>query len=136
MDSKLTFSVHIPAQEARANPPLGPILGQHRINMSEFCNEFNKLSSNYSKSVELRVVVIKSKNFLKGYKINIYPPSLAFILDSHFFDRFINFSFFEVLKVDVLSLYDVVRVYSFFHNISLKRSASIVFSYFNSFSLS
>ena len=33
--------IHIPAGEARPSPPVGPALGQHGVNIMEFCKAFN-----------------------------------------------------------------------------------------------
>lgn len=35
------ISIHIPAGEAKPSPPVGPALGQHGVNIMEFCKAFN-----------------------------------------------------------------------------------------------
>jgi len=35
------IKIHIPAGEARPSPPVGPALGQHGVNIMEFCKAFN-----------------------------------------------------------------------------------------------
>lgn len=35
------IKIHIPAGEAKPSPPVGPALGQHGVNIMEFCKAFN-----------------------------------------------------------------------------------------------
>ena len=35
------IKIHIPAGEAKPAPPVGPALGQHGVNIMEFCKAFN-----------------------------------------------------------------------------------------------
>ncbi|HDP24829.1 MAG TPA: 50S ribosomal protein L11 [Deltaproteobacteria bacterium] len=43
MAKKLTakIKIHIPAGEAKPSPPVGPALGQHGVNIMDFCKAFN-----------------------------------------------------------------------------------------------
>ncbi|MBD3335125.1 MAG: 50S ribosomal protein L11 [Candidatus Eisenbacteria bacterium] len=36
-----TIKLHIPAGQANPAPPVGPALGQHQVNIMEFCRAFN-----------------------------------------------------------------------------------------------
>ena len=36
-----TIQLQIPAGQARADPPVGPALGQHGVNIGEFIKRFN-----------------------------------------------------------------------------------------------
>lgn len=87
----------VPAQEAKMGPPLAPILGQHQINLMEFCKEFNKQSTEYASGVLLPVRVRK----LEGNKFVLYirPPTIHFVLQQ------INGSD----SISVLQIYDVFR---------------------------
>lgn len=38
---KTIIKLQIPAQKATPAPPVGPALGQHGLNISEFCQKFN-----------------------------------------------------------------------------------------------
>ncbi|MCD6471171.1 50S ribosomal protein L11 [bacterium] len=38
---KTTIKLQIPAGKATPTPPIGPALGQHGLNISEFCKKFN-----------------------------------------------------------------------------------------------
>lgn len=47
---KTTLKLQIEANKANPGPPIGPTLGQHGVNIQQFCNEFNektKESGNY-----------------------------------------------------------------------------------------
>ncbi|WP_338521850.1 50S ribosomal protein L11 [Candidatus Legionella polyplacis] len=45
--------LQIPAGKATPAPPVGPALGQHRVNIIEFCKQFNEST----KSVKLGLIV-------------------------------------------------------------------------------
>lgn len=68
----------VPAQEAKMGPPLAPILGQHQINLMEFCKEFNKQSANYVTGVLLPVRIRKLEG--NKFSMRISPPTLNFVL--------------------------------------------------------
>ncbi len=36
-----TIKLHVPAGQANPSPPVGPALGQHGVNIMEFCKSFN-----------------------------------------------------------------------------------------------
>ena len=38
---KTVIKLQIPAQQANPAPPIGPALGQHGLNIAEFCQKFN-----------------------------------------------------------------------------------------------
>jgi large subunit ribosomal protein L11 len=40
------IKIHIPAGEAKPSPPVGPALGQHGVNIMEFCKAFNAQTKN------------------------------------------------------------------------------------------
>ncbi|NQU83417.1 MAG: 50S ribosomal protein L11 [Parcubacteria group bacterium] len=42
---KTQIKLQIPAGAANPAPPVGPALGQHGLNISEFCNQFNDKTS-------------------------------------------------------------------------------------------
>lgn len=44
--------LYLPAGFALPSPPLGPILGQYGVNTVSFCNDFNKLTENFSRFFE------------------------------------------------------------------------------------
>ena len=76
LSEKYPIKIIVPAGEAKSGPPLGPILGQHQINLMEFCKEFNKLTSSYKPGIPLAVKVMKSRD--NKFKMKISQPSLSF----------------------------------------------------------
>ncbi|HIC96735.1 TPA: 50S ribosomal protein L11 [Candidatus Bipolaricaulota bacterium] len=62
------IKLQIPAGQASPAPPVGPILGQAKVNIMDFCNKFNEATKNMEKGllipVVLRVYVDKSFDFV------------------------------------------------------------------------
>ncbi len=59
--------IHIPAGEAKPSPPVGPALGQHGVNIMEFCKAFNAATE-------------KQKGFKIPVEITVYNDrSFSFI---------------------------------------------------------
>ena len=56
---KVTGSIklQIPAGEAKPSPPVGPALGQHGVNIMEFCKQFNAQTQTVEKGLILPVVI-------------------------------------------------------------------------------
>ena len=40
------IKLHVPAGQANPAPPVGPALGQHGLNIAEFCQKFNAATKN------------------------------------------------------------------------------------------
>ena len=51
------IKLQVPAQEANPSPPVGPALGQHGVNIMEFCKAFNAQTQNLEKSMPVPVVI-------------------------------------------------------------------------------
>lgn len=43
---KAVVKLHVPAGKANPAPPVGPALGQHGVNIMEFCKAFNERTAN------------------------------------------------------------------------------------------
>lgn len=52
-----TIKLQIPAGAAKAEPPVGPALGQHGVNIGEFISRFNSETSGQEKGIILPVVI-------------------------------------------------------------------------------
>ena len=49
--------LQVKAQEANPGPPIGPALGQHGLNIMDFCKTFNERSKAHEKGLVLPVVI-------------------------------------------------------------------------------
>jgi large subunit ribosomal protein L11 len=59
MAKKITgyIKLQIPAGAANPAPPIGPALGQHGVNIMEFCKAFNAKTQNMDKDMKIPVVI-------------------------------------------------------------------------------
>ena len=72
------IKIHIPAGEAKPSPPVGPALGQHGVNIMEFCKAFNAATDKqrgYKIPVEISVYADRSFTF-----ITKSPPASTLLL--------------------------------------------------------
>jgi len=51
------IKLQIPAGEASPAPPVGPILGQAKVNIMDFCNKFNEATKNEERGLLIPVVL-------------------------------------------------------------------------------
>ncbi len=51
------IKLQVPASEANPSPPVGPALGQHGVNIMEFCKAFNAQTQNMEKGMPVPVVI-------------------------------------------------------------------------------
>ncbi|HHJ12350.1 MAG TPA: 50S ribosomal protein L11 [Chromatiales bacterium] len=51
------IKLQVPAGEANPSPPVGPALGQHGVNIMEFCKAFNAKTQNIEKGLPIPVVI-------------------------------------------------------------------------------
>ncbi|MGC9529613.1 MAG: 50S ribosomal protein L11 [Candidatus Bipolaricaulaceae bacterium] len=62
------IKLQIPAGQANPAPPVGPVLGEHKVNIMEFCRRFNEASKNEEPGlilpVEITVYQDRSFDFL------------------------------------------------------------------------
>lgn len=54
---KVMIKLQIPAGGANPAPPVGPALGQHGVNIMEFCKQFNEKTRKLEAGVTIPVVV-------------------------------------------------------------------------------
>lgn len=59
MAKKVTayINLQVKAGEANPSPPVGPALGQHGVNIMEFCKAFNAKTQNVEKGLPIPVVI-------------------------------------------------------------------------------
>lgn len=51
------IKLQVPAAEATPSPPVGPALGQHGVNIMEFCKAFNAKTQKLEKGMPVPVVI-------------------------------------------------------------------------------
>jgi|JI61114C2RNA_FD_contig_123_50069_length_1488_multi_8_in_2_out_0_2 large subunit ribosomal protein L11 len=68
----------IPAQTAKLGPPVGPVLGQVKIKVKDFCTMFNDATSIFAPGLPLPVTVCVFKN--ETFNFFIKTPSTSFLL--------------------------------------------------------
>lgn len=59
------IKLQVPAGQANPSPPVGPALGQHGVNIMEFCKAFNAKTQNSEQGIPIPVVmtVFADKSF-------------------------------------------------------------------------
>ena len=81
MAKKITayIKLQVKAGEANPSPPVGPALGQHGLNIMEFCKAFNAKTSDIEKGLPIPVVisVFSDKSFTFITKT---PPASVLLL--------------------------------------------------------
>lgn len=73
------IKLQVKAGEANPSPPIGPALGQHGLNIMDFCKAFNAKTQNMEKGLPLPVVisVYSDKSFTFIIKT---PPASVLLL--------------------------------------------------------
>ncbi|MEE3279008.1 MAG: 50S ribosomal protein L11 [Pseudomonadota bacterium] len=51
------IKVQVPAGQANPSPPIGPALGQHGVNIMDFCKAFNAETQNVESGMPIPVVI-------------------------------------------------------------------------------
>jgi large subunit ribosomal protein L11 len=51
------IKLQVPANQANPSPPVGPALGQHGLNIMEFCKAFNAQTQNLEQGMPVPVVI-------------------------------------------------------------------------------
>jgi large subunit ribosomal protein L11 len=73
-----TFTLQLPAGQATPAPPVGPALGQHGVNIMEFCKQYNaKTESQRGDIVPAEISVYEDRTFSFVLKT---PPAARLLL--------------------------------------------------------
>ena len=74
------IKLQIPAGKANPAPPVGPALGQHGVNIMEFCKTFNaKTQEQMGKIIPVEITVYGDRSFTFITKT---PPAPSLILEA------------------------------------------------------
>ena len=75
------IKLQVKAGEANPSPPIGPALGQHGVNIMEFCKAFNAQTQNVEKGLPLPVVISVYADRSFSF-ITKTPPASVLLLKS------------------------------------------------------
>ena len=80
MAKKLTnfVKLQVPAGSANPSPPVGPALGQHGLNIMEFCKAFNAQTQDVENGMPLPVIISVYSD--KSFTFEIKTPPAAVLL--------------------------------------------------------
>ena len=83
MAKKVTAYIKLQVKAGQANPapPIGPALGQHGVNIMEFCKAFNAKTQSMKPGIPLPVVITVYADRSFTFTIKT-PPATYFILDT------------------------------------------------------
>ena len=70
--------LQVPAGSANPSPPVGPALGQHGLNIMEFCKAFNAQTQDVENGMPLPVVITVYSD--KSFTFEIKTPPAAVLL--------------------------------------------------------
>lgn len=69
--------LQIPAGQANPAPPIGPVLGQHGVNIMEFCKQFNaKTQKQMGEITPVILTVFKDRSFT----FEVKTPPVSYLL--------------------------------------------------------
>ena len=99
----------IPAQTAKLGPPVGPILGQVKIKVKDFCTLFNDSTSKFKTGLPLNVSVFVYKN--ETFNFYIKTPSASFLLKNlSSIKQSKVVSFLDIYKIALIKKQDLTHI--------------------------
>jgi large subunit ribosomal protein L11 len=72
------IKLQVPAGEANPSPPVGPALGQHGLNIMEFCKAFNAQTQEMEKGMPVPVVIAVYSD--KSFTFEMKTPPASILL--------------------------------------------------------
>ncbi|KAG5241556.1 hypothetical protein OIU85_008833 [Salix viminalis] len=73
-----TIRLTVPAGGARPAPPVGPALGQYRLNLMAFCKDFNARTQKYKPDTPMSVTITAFKD--NTFEFTVKSPSATWYL--------------------------------------------------------
>ena len=70
------IKLQVPAGAASPSPPVGPALGQHGLNLMDFCNAFNARTNDIEKGLPVPVVITIYEDKSFDFIIKTTPASI------------------------------------------------------------
>lgn len=75
---KSYIKLQVPAGQANPSPPVGPALGQHGVNIMEFCKSFNASTQSMEAGMPIPVVITVYSD--RSFTFATKTPPAAFLL--------------------------------------------------------
>lgn len=72
------IKLQVPAGKANPSPPVGPALGQHGVNIMEFCKAFNAKSQSIEPGAPVPVIISVYSD--RSFSFEMKTPPAAFLL--------------------------------------------------------
>lgn len=73
-----TIRLTVPAGGARPAPPVGPALGQYRLNLMAFCKDFNARTQKYKPDTPMAVKITAFKD--NTFEFTVKSPAVSWYL--------------------------------------------------------
>ena len=70
------IKLQVPAGAASPSPPVGPALGQHGLNLMDFCNAFNAKTNDMEKGLPVPVVITVYEDKSFDFIVKTTPESI------------------------------------------------------------
>jgi len=70
------IKLQVPAGAASPSPPVGPALGQHGLNLMDFCNAFNSKTNDMEKGLPVPVVITVYEDKSFDFIVKTTPASI------------------------------------------------------------
>ena len=70
------IKLQVPAGAASPSPPVGPALGQHGVNLMDFCNAFNSQTNELVKNLPVPVVISVYEDRSFDFIVKTTPASV------------------------------------------------------------
>ena len=70
------IKLQVPAGAASPSPPVGPALGQHGVNLMDFCNAFNAKTNDMEKGLPVPVVITVYEDKSFDFIVKTTPASI------------------------------------------------------------
>ena len=70
------IKLQVPAGAASPSPPVGPALGQHGVNLMDFCNAFNSKTNELEKKLPVPVVITVYEDRSFDFIVKTTPASV------------------------------------------------------------
>ena len=75
---KIILKLNLAAGEATPAPPVGPALGQHGVNIMEFCKAFNAQTQKFEKNMPIPVIITVYND--RSFTFELKTPPASFLI--------------------------------------------------------